>query len=186
LLRILVLINLAMRAIAGTMELRPLQFFYMMSHDQRSLCDGRMLALVVQAFSQHIVNGEMARRSLPTAQKFPIIELAETHDNDGITNLAFCAFDLLSKSPTVGLAYGTLLHCLEQKQYRTWIVVCSRLTEEEGKDGKLCPYDASYPPAVELANMFAGRILFLWSDWKDDAIVNAMRMQKFRILIHLN
>ena len=108
------LINLAMKDIAETMELRPLHFFFMMSHDQRSLCDGRMLALVVEAFSKHIVNGEVARRSVDTAQQFPVIDWAETQDNDGKSNLAFCAFDLLSKSPRVGLAYGTLLHCHAQ------------------------------------------------------------------------
>jgi hypothetical protein len=191
-LRILMQINLSMHTVARTMELRPLQFFYMMSFDPQSLCNGRMLAMVVQAFSEHIVQVREARRcEKDAAQQFPAISWADAAGDDGgRMNLAFCAHNLLTKSPTTDLAYGTLMHFASINdrtlaKYSTWIVVRTELTEEQGAAGE-CPYDKSYPPVVELATKFEGRILYLWSDWKTADIVNAMRSKHFRIVIHMN
>jgi hypothetical protein len=185
------MINLGMHEIARTMELRPLQFFYLMSFDQRNLCNGRMLALVVQSFSKHILDAESARRQKPNAVEIqvPSVLREETAESraDGANKikLAFCAFDLLSKAPTLDLAYGTLMHFASDPKYETWIVVRTLLTEQQGRNGE-CPYDASYPPAVALATRFADRIVYLWSDWKDDKIVRAMRMRHYSIIMHLN
>ena len=184
-LKILAQINLQMDDLAKTMELRPFQFFYMMSLDPRNQCDGHMLAKAVQNFSEHIVQGERTRRQKHNARMFPPIVWDATADAGGVINLAFCAFDILAKSPTLDLVYGTLMHFFNNPQFRTSIVVRTSLTEQQGKDG-ICPYDTSYPPAVQLAKQFEGSIVYLWSDWNDEQIADAIRMQNFRIIMHLN
>ena len=185
LIRILMLINLAMYNIASTMELRPFQVFFMLCADTRMLCDGRMLALVVQTFSNHIIEGERRRLMMKGARVFPALEWDKVNV-EGKINIAFCGHNLVSMSPTHDLTYGTISHFLESPQYNVWLVVRTDLKEQEGKDGRH-PYNSAYPPVVDLVKKCGhSRIVYIWEDWNDGQAVDAIRALNLDVAIHVN
>ena len=96
------------------------------------LCDCRVLAVVVQTFSQHIVERERLRRASPNELVFSALEW-DNMNVEGTINVAFCGHDLCSMSPTHDLTYGTISHFLESSKYNILLVVRTHLQSRKAR-----------------------------------------------------
>ena len=100
--------------------------------------------------------------------------------------IALYGFDLLDNSPTHDLLFGEIKYFLGCDDCDFLLVVKSELSEAESKTPGRYPYGRAYKPAAELADACGDRVLYLWKDWSDCQIVEALLARNLHVFIHAN